>query len=157
METKPTDLKIGDTPTVMALFKNTMGNCVYIFKNGKPAIFQQGRYLTNSEGEIQELMAEVQAGNPHIYVDQAEFVVDTKFVDPLESIRAKIIAELHAQGRLIDSGETDFGTSEAGKLTVGTTTSVAAAMSGSNSGAGTASVTGAAAPAGSAKIALKAS
>lgn len=148
-----TDAKLGDSPTIMALFKNSMGSCVYIFKNGKPANFLQGRYFTNNEAEIEELMDEVKQGHPHIYIDQEEFLVDTKFVDPLEAIRAQILAELAAQGRLVEAGTSDFGTSDqSGKLTIGTTTSVAAAMSGSNSGAGSAGV--AAPVSGDAKISL---
>ena len=152
MTTEKAALKVGDTPTIMALFKNSMGNCTYIFKNGKPAIFQQGRYMTNSEKEIAELMDEVAAGHPHIFVDANEAVIDTKFVDPLEAIRARIRAELIAEQVAIAGGAADYGTSDqTGKLTVGTTTSVAAAMSGSNSGNGSASAMGAPAT-GGAKI-----
>lgn len=133
------------TDTIMAVFKNTLNNCTYIFKNGKAAAFLNGEYLTNNEKEIRELMEEVQEGHPHIYVDKENCVRDIKFVDPMEAIRAQVRAELVAEQAAISKGDTDLGNSDKNeKLNVTTTANVASAMSGSTSMD--------AAPAGGAKI-----
>lgn len=140
--------------TTFAVFFSNLINCRHPLKNGKDCIFLNGRYLTQSEEEVKELMAEIDAGHPHLYINPDEMVVDTKFVDPVEAIRAQVMADLKARGLLIAGAEADFGKSDQEtKLTVGTTRDVAEAMSGStsvDSGAGLTS--GGIANAGGAKI-----
>ena len=66
----------------------------YLFKNGKAAIFVQGRFSTAIEAEIEELQAEVKAGNPYIFFDKnepvAKVVTSEEF---LKDMKAQIIAE----------------------------------------------------------------
>lgn len=133
--------------SVMALFLNSMGNCRFTFKNGKDAVFLNGRYLTNNEGEIKELMEEVALGHPYISTNPDELVVETKFIDPMEAIRAQVIAQYKAEQAAIAAANQDMGTSDqSGKLDVGNTKNVAEAMSGSTSMDGASGVTAAATP-----------
>lgn len=137
------ELKLGGD--IKMRFESNLRSMRYVFANGDVAHFVQGEYFTNKENEIEELGAEVDAGHPHISIDKAKLLVDTKFRTPEEKIREQIIAELQAQGRLIAEGTSDFGTSDQQlKLQVGNTRDVASAMSGSSSGdapaTGTASV-----------------
>lgn len=140
--TETQELTVGGT--VMAVFRNTLPNSRMHFKNGKEIIFLNGEFLTNNKAEIDELMEEIQAGNPHLYIDPKRAVVDTKFVDPVAAIREKLLKELREQGKLIEGGAADYGTSDQNlKLNAGNTRDVASAMSGSTStdaGAGTAKI-----------------
>lgn len=149
--------KAAPANTMMAVFLCSLGNSRYTFKNGKDAVFLGGRYLTNNEAEFRELMEEIQTGHPHISVPENpdDQIVDTKYVDPMEALRASIRADLIAEQAAIRNSKADMGTSDqAEKLNVGTTLSVGEAMSGSTSGDGAAGVTAAGvASAGTAAIA----
>lgn len=132
--------------TLMAVFLCSLGNSRYTFKNGKDAVFLAGRYLTNNEGEVNELLQEIKEGHPHISVptNPDDMIVDTKFVDPMEAIRAQVRAELLAEQAAIRNSTADMGTSDqTGKLDVGNTKTVGEAMSGSTSGDGAAGVSAA--------------
>lgn len=132
--------------SVQHLFKNTLGNCQYIFKTGKIAHFLNGRYLTDQEAEIEELTAEAKSGHPHIYIDANEATVDSDAASnamaALEArIRAKVLLELATQK------DNDRGNYEVSAKLEGivSTTDIAAAASGSASNEGAAPVANAAA------------
>lgn len=130
METKPNAI----SETVKAVFISSVENCRYYFKSGKPAIFQKGKFMTNVESEVKELMEEIAAGHPHISVNKDEMFVDTKYVDPMEKIRAQIREELLAEARAISAGDQDFGQSDQIlKLNAATTKDISGASSGSTS------------------------
>lgn len=96
----------------LRVFKCTIPSVNFIFANGKAAIFQYGVYRTNMEWEISELEKEIAAGHPHIYIDAAEREIDSEMVDPMNALRAKIIAEyVAAQEAAIDPSN-DMGTTE---------------------------------------------
>ena len=89
--------------TTLTVFKSTIPSVNYIFANGKPAIFQQGVYRTTIDWEIQELEKEVKNGHPHLYLDENEKQIDSEMVDPMNALRAKIIAEfLDAQSKAVN-------------------------------------------------------
>lgn len=67
--------------TIKRVFKNTMPNTQYMFKNGKSAQFVGGRYETDNAVEIFELDSEIQDGIPHLYIDPADSQVDTGMQD----------------------------------------------------------------------------
>lgn len=67
--------------TIKRVYKNTLLDSQYLFRNGKSAHFQAGRYETNDELEIAELDAEIKAGIPHIYIDKNDSVRDTGMED----------------------------------------------------------------------------
>jgi hypothetical protein len=82
---------------ILQVFKATLPSINYIFRNGKPAIFVQGKYATGVEGEIDELKDEISKGHPHIYIDAAESEVDSEMVDPIQALRTKIEAQIRAE------------------------------------------------------------
>lgn len=47
-------------------FQATYPSINYIFRNGKPAIFVAGKFVTDVQKEIDELREEIAAGQPHI-------------------------------------------------------------------------------------------
>jgi hypothetical protein len=122
-----------DTPetpaNVQKLYKSRIPSVNYLFRNGKPAIFVNGRFSTAVPAEIEELDHEVALGHPTIYVDAAEATIDVSKT-PYEAIREKIIAEyLAAQAAATDPGN-DMGNYEAGKVNPASSMDVAAAALG---------------------------
>jgi len=67
--------------TIKRVFKNTMPGTQYLFKNGKSAVFTNGRYETDIDWEIAELDEEIRQGIPHIYIDPKDTTVDTGQID----------------------------------------------------------------------------
>ncbi len=125
--------------TMKKLYKSHLPTCIYLFANGKPAYFIQGKYATDIETEVTALDAEVAYGHPHIYIDAAETEIDTKYVDPMEALREKIIADYKAQEAAAINPARDMGSTEsvvAGKLKgIASSANVNMMASGSTSGA----------------------
>lgn len=93
-----------------SLFKCRVLSCKYFFKSGSVAYFTDGRYATKNPTEIEELTAEVEAGHPHIYIDDAERTSDTAMQDPMAALRAKLFKEFQEQqksNKEVDTGNTD--------------------------------------------------
>ena len=82
---------------ILQVFKATLPSINYIFRNGKPAIFVQGKFATSIEAEIEEMKDEIAKGHPHIYVDKEDATVDSEMVDPIQALRAKIEAQIRAE------------------------------------------------------------
>ena len=116
--------------TMLRVFKSTIPSINYIFKNGKPAIFQHGVFRTNVEWEIKELEQEIAAGHPHIYIDDKEREIDSEMVDPMNALRSRIIEEfLASQKRALDPTN-DMGTSDQSPVKPANSADVAAAAAG---------------------------
>jgi hypothetical protein len=116
--------------TMLRVFKGTMPSFNYIFGNGKPAIFVQGVYRTNVDWEIASLENEIKNGHPHIYIDPNETEIDSEMVDPMNVLRAKIIAEyVAAQAKATDPSN-DGGTYTPQALKPGNSQDVADAAAG---------------------------
>jgi hypothetical protein len=77
--------------TIKRVFKNTMANTQYLFKNGKAAQFPGGRYLTDDPVEIAELDAEIRGGMPHLYTDPDDFQIDTGLEDAINKAKADAV------------------------------------------------------------------
>lgn len=116
--------------STLRVFKSTIPSINYIFKNGKPAIFQVGVFRTDIEWEIKELEAEIAAGHPHIYIDEKEREIDSEMVDPMNALRAKIIAEFLEQQKKATDPNNDMGTSDQSPVKPANSTDVAAAAAG---------------------------
>jgi hypothetical protein len=84
-----------------------------MFKNGKAAPFVDGKYATDIESEIEELDEEVAAGHPTFYIDDKEKELDTNVSDPMEAIRAKVIAEYLANQARAEDPTNDRGSTGA--------------------------------------------
>jgi hypothetical protein len=128
--------KIATTQAEYRLFKSSMPMNSYIFPNGRIARFVNGRFLTNVVEEIEHLEEQIQIHqNPYIYVDKEELVADPKLEDPMEALRAKIIAEYLAVEAKATNPKNDAGNYSPGRLTPQSSTDTAATAAG-GSGAG---------------------
>jgi len=115
---------------IMNAYYCTLGSCTYVFKDGTAAFFNEGRYLTSLEKEIEELEAEIAAKHPHFYVNKDALTVDTDAVDPIEEEVQKRVVEIMKQR---DMGDYASGGIQAVKLGVSTSASVAETAPESNS------------------------
>lgn len=116
--------------TTLRVFKSTFPSINYIFKNGKAAIFQQGVFRTDVEWEIKELEAEVAASHPHIFIDENEREIDSEMVDPMNALRAKIIADYIAQQAAATNPANDMGNSDQSPVKPSNSRDVAVAAAG---------------------------
>lgn len=117
--------------SVLQLFKSRIASMRYVFKNGKTANFILGQYATDVESEITELHAEIKSGNPILHIDKDE---PTKlFVEPIESLRAKIIAEYEAEKARTLNKNNDAGYSVQGRLNVANSSTVSEGAASSDS------------------------
>lgn len=95
--------------TIKAVFKSHIPSVSYFFKNGMQAAFLLGRYETEKEWQIDELLDAVSSGNPHIWVDPVDYQVDTEAPSPMERIRqeayAQALADIQAkqQAGIVDN------------------------------------------------------
>ncbi len=129
-------VKAAEMKAPKALFMNSLLNCRFSFKDGTEAIFLNGEFYTDNEEQIKELLHEIKLGHPFISQIAGKEIVDTAFVDPMEAIRAKVIAEYEAQQAALRAGQstTEDSTSDQNqKIVVGNTTTAGEAMSGSTS------------------------
>lgn len=117
--------------TTLNVFKSTLPSVNYIFSNGKPAIFVNGVYRTDIQAEIEALKYEIAQKHPHIYVDPTEETIESDMVDPMNALRAKIIAEYKASMAQATDPSRDMGSSEHGKLMPGNSSDIAEATVGS--------------------------
>ena len=96
----------------LSVFKSTIPSVTYIFGDGTPAIFVNGVYRTDVQKRIDALQSEIDQGHPHIYIDPKEREIDSELVDPINALRAKIIAEYKAQEAAAVALSNDRGTSD---------------------------------------------
>lgn len=118
---------------MLRLFKSSIANCRYVFKDGKVAAFLAGEYRTDDAKEINELEEEVHAKHPFIYIDENNWEVPAIAVDPLEEIRKKAVAEYiasQANAANLPDSESDQQFKVAG---IANSSTVGSAMSGSTS------------------------
>lgn len=116
--------------SIAKVFKSAIPSVNYIFGNGKPAIFVNGKFATTIESEIAELENEIRLGHPHIYIDENEKEIDSSAIDPISSLRAQIEKEIMDKMAAATNPENDMGTSEQEKLKVATSADVAQAAQG---------------------------
>lgn len=117
------------------IFKARIPSVNYIFKNGKPAIFIQGKFTTTVQSEIDELNAEIEANHPHIYIDENEATIDANLVNPIEALREQIKAELMAEMAAATNPANDMGTTTQEPLKPASSQDIAqAAVGGSGEG-----------------------
>jgi hypothetical protein len=116
--------------TIAKIFKATLPSVNYIFKNGKPAIFVNGKFHTSIPAEIQELEAEIAAGHPILYIDSAEAEVDSTKVDPIAGLRESIIAEYKASMAAATNPDNNMGDSAQDPLKPSSTNAIQDAAAG---------------------------
>lgn len=116
--------------SVIRIFKATLPSVNYIFTNGKPAIFVQGKFTTNIDFEIQELEREIATGHPHIYIDPAESEIDSDALTPMEILRAKVREELVAEMAAATNPANNMGTTVQEPVKPASTADIAQAAQG---------------------------
>jgi hypothetical protein len=125
--------------TTLHIFKSTLPSVNYIFGNGKPAVFQQGRYLTDQEEEVATLQYEIKKGHPHIFQDPAELTVESDMLDPMVALKAKVreqvLAELAEEAARAIDPKRDMGTSNQSQVKPASTKDIAVAAAGGSGAA----------------------
>lgn len=116
--------------STLRIFKSTIPSVNYIFGNGKPAIFVNGVFRTDIASEISALESEVTQHHPHIYIDPNEREIDSELVDPMNALRAKIIAEYVAAQTAATALTNDRGTSDQSGAKPASTVDVSPAAAG---------------------------
>jgi hypothetical protein len=114
------------------VFKSNFSSCVFLLGNGKPIHFINGTYVTDNEGDIELLNAEIKQGHPHIRfpTEEEELQVRVLGEDPLSALRAAHFKEfLEAQRRAIDPNS-DKGNYEAEKINPAGSSDIAQAAAG---------------------------
>lgn len=114
----------------LRVFKSTIPSVNYIFGNGKSAIFVNGVFRTDIPAEIQALEYEVTQHHPHIYIDEKEREIDSELIDPMNALRAKIIADYVANQAAATALNNDRGTSDQSGAKPANTSDVASAAAG---------------------------
>jgi hypothetical protein len=108
-----------------------MPSCNVVMPDGRVIIFVSGTYRTDKPAEIDYLEKEIAAGHPHLFIDQNEATVDSEMVDPMNALRAKIIAEyLESEKTASGDPERDMGKTEQTPVKPASTQDVAPAMAG---------------------------
>lgn len=84
----------------MNIYFCTVPHSRYVFRDGAVATFTSGRFLTDNPSQIAELDWEIKNRHPTIWVDKDNLTIDPKMLDPMEVMKAKIIAEYLEDQRL---------------------------------------------------------
>lgn len=116
--------------TMLRVFKSNIPSINYIFPWGTVAAFQQGYYRTDIEREISHLEEEVKLKHPHILIDANEFEVDSTLVDPMNALRAKIIADYLNTQEKANNPDNDMGNSDQSPVRPSNSRDVAVAAAG---------------------------
>ena len=62
---------------IAKVFKNRVPNCKVFHPKGRQITFVGGKHITQIKLDIDYLQSLVDEGDPHVYIDQDEFEVDT--------------------------------------------------------------------------------
>lgn len=125
--------------STLRVFKSTIPSVNFIFPNGKPAIFQQGRYYTDNTEDIATLDKEIKDGHPHIYIDNEEMTIESEMLNPVNAMKAKVlgtlsrdelIAALQAKEADAINPSNDMGSSEQLQVKPASTQDIASAAAG---------------------------
>lgn len=114
-------------------FTSAAPSMVYIFPNGKPAIFQRGTFVTTVAAEADHLDNEIALGHPHIRRMEQQAIVEyeTTPADIVAAMRDIIIAEfLEAAQKASGNVNRDMGDYKAGPVKPASSLDVAVAMAG---------------------------
>lgn len=119
------------TGKMLRVYKCSFMSTSFLMPNGKPCIFVNGVYRTDSPAEIAHFDEMIANGHPHFYVDPNEREVDAALVDPMAAMRHRIIEEYKADQARASNPDNDMGTSDQTmKLNVATTRNIEEAAAG---------------------------
>jgi len=116
---------------IVTVFKNQHGNVNVALKSGAVVPFISGKFWTEKAALAAELMQAAEEGEFGIYVDSNEHEIDTEFASPMDQLKKKFreehLAELAAQGKLVDGGTYDGGGTQALQASAASTTDIVGA------------------------------
>lgn len=99
------------TENIVPLFKHRKKNVKVVGRSNRTYSFVNHQYFTANKREIAELTALAEEGGNGIYIDENEPSIDTSAATPMakleKNLRDKILADLAAEGRLLDPSESD--------------------------------------------------
>jgi len=129
-------MSLNQAPALVNLYLAHIPHSKYIFSNGDIAVFTGGRYTTEDPGKIAELDSLIKKGHPGIYVDPNALQVDPAMLNPMNVMKAKIIAEFLEEQRILAATQDpnrDMGTSDTKSgLRVGNSQTMAVLAAGGN-------------------------
>lgn len=104
----------GQVESLVTLFKNHHGNVNVVLPSTRVIPFlldpetNQGKFFTSDKKLERELQWAAEEGEFGVFVDPADATIDINAATPMEQlekkIRAKLMAELQAGGKLVDAG-----------------------------------------------------
>lgn len=107
-------MSLTQAEAIVTLFKNHHGNVNVVLPSTAVIPFlldpetNQGKFFTSNPKLQRELQAAAEEGEFGIFIDPADSTIDMNAATPMEQlekkIRAKLMAELQAGGKLIDAG-----------------------------------------------------
>lgn len=86
------------------VFKSTIPQNTFLFKNGKAAVFIHGRYETDDADEITQLNAEIRGGIPYIYIDPQDASIDSSLQDEIRQAQIQAMEAVYKKRREAESG-----------------------------------------------------
>lgn len=96
---------------VVPLFKHRKKHTKVVGNSNRTYAFTNHQYFTTNEAEIAELTKLATSGVCGIYIDQAQPTIDTDAATPMaqleKSIRENLLAELKAEGKLVEESSSD--------------------------------------------------
>lgn len=104
-------MTIEHVENIVPLFKHRKKNIKVVGQSNRTYPFINHQYFTTNKAEIAELTELAEDAGNGIYIDENEPSIDTNAASPMakleKDLRSKLLAELAAQGRLIESSESD--------------------------------------------------
>jgi hypothetical protein len=92
----------------LTLFKSRVPSCSLVSPAGITIVFSGGRYATNSPKIVEFLEAEIEAGNPLVYVDPQEKTAATKSVETVTRQVESVVKGM-ASSAEVSKGSTKSG------------------------------------------------
>lgn len=128
---------IAPTAQEKIVYSCSTPSCTYFFKDGKPATFIRGRFITSNPSQIAELDHEIANNHPTISRgEQYTPDMDDPMLALRKRIREEIIAEELEKMRTSQNPSRDLGTSEQGKIKAQSTSDISAVTLGSGGASG---------------------
>lgn len=129
------DINKEDPSKLFHVFYSSKLSSNMITTTGRYIVFVNGRYVTNSEEEINYLKTEIALGNPFLSVVEGKEIMSAEDLDPMAALKKQHIAEYleeqKTKAAAIRAGILPESVSEVQMLTPGSTSDVKDVAAGS--------------------------
>lgn len=99
--------------TVVHIVKSYLPSMQFLLKSGKAVQFRDHKAYIRDQAELEELQAEIAAGNPSMYIDdKEEQTTQAALEDPLIELKEKLRAEIEAEIAAAASKQTEVKQAE---------------------------------------------